>query len=247
MKIRFYLSITLLFCSLEALCQVEPVAVKYYYPKDSAKYEKEIVDFNYSYEKELYGKTTMIIHAESNVGFFEFIFKKKVRSIVRYGGNYSDVYGTKADGSFGVVSKSYNEPYTISQHDLYAFILLHDHGGFIEKVKFQDFGNEVYWPEFDYPNCTISDEDKDGCPEFYLSYMGNSDGLDAKPYKQIIYTYANGKYTFIKSKATAYYPAGNEEDTYHVDFDSNWKSLPKAIQQKSIKIIQDYRQKHPDE
>lgn len=130
-----------------------------------------------------------------------------------------------------------------SEHNLYALILLHDHGTEIEKLKFQDFGNEVYWPEFDYANCSISDEDKDGMPEFYLSYMGESDGLDAKPYKQIIYTQTpKTKATFIKSKATAFYPAGNEEDVYRVEYDSNWKTLPQAIQQKSNNIIKKHKQ-----
>lgn len=36
--------------------------------------------------------------------------------------------------------------------------------------------------------CEVGDADKDGFPEFYLTYFGESDGLDAKPLKVIVYT-----------------------------------------------------------
>lgn len=228
---------------VNGLGQTTPLKVDYFYPKDSMRFNKAVSGIDFNCEKGLYGKTTMVIHTESSGGQFEFMFKKKIKSIEKYGGDYSDVYGMKPDGTMGVVRQDYNEPYTISQHDLYALIWLRDEGGFREVVKFQDFGNEVYWPEFDYPHCSVSDENRDGIPEFYLTYWGDSDGLDAKPYKQIIYTQQGGESRFVKSKATAFYPAGNEEDVYRVVYDENWTRLPKAIQDKSKGILKLDREK----
>ena len=219
---KLFLTIILGLLANLALAQnSKSIKVTYYYPKDSLKFNKRVsVDFNY--KNESFGKTTMIINCESQYGHFEFVFKKKIILLEKFGGNYSDVYGIKGDGSFGVVRKDYNEPITLSQHNLYAFVLLQDHGAEIEQVKFQDLGNEVYWPEFDYQNCSISDENHDGMPEFYLSYMGESDGLDAKPYKQIVYYRPiPNKWVWTKAKATAFYPAGNKNDVYRVEYDSN--------------------------
>jgi len=217
------LSILILtFVSAGLYAQQQPIQVSYYYPKDIPKFQKEVSEFDYHIDAENYGKTTMIIHCESRVGTFDFVFKKKILNKETY-----------RDGK---------DSYTISEHNLYAFVYIHDHGGILEKVKFQDFGNPVYTPEFDYPNCSISDENQDGIPEFYLSYMGHSDGLDAKPYKQIIYTIPNpsaGK-PLTKAKATAYYPAGNEEDIYYEERDSNWQLLPKSIQNKSNSILKKF-------
>lgn len=217
-------------------CQSQKFQNHVFYPKDSIAFNSQS-DFDYSYEPKTFGKTTMLIQTRTNYGEFHFIFKKKIKKLEHLAGNYNDVFGTKSDGSWGVVRKEYNEPYTFSEHNLYAFIILSDHGGTIEKVKFQDFGNAVYWPEFDYPNCFVADENKDGIPEFYLTYTGNSDGLDAKPYKQIVYTFSKKNKEFVKSKATAYFPAGNEEDVYYEEFDANWKSLPVEIQAKSKAIL----------
>lgn len=216
--------------------QIQKLKIKTYYPKDSIVFNEQS-DFNYSYEANSYGKTTMIIKSSTSYGEFHFIFKKRIKKIERFGGDYSDVYGIKPDGTSGVVRKDYNPPYTLSNHNLYAFVVLSDHGGTIEKVKFQDFGNDVYWPEFDYQNCFVSDENKDGIPEFYLTYNGNSDGLDAKPYKQLVYTRTLKNKEFVKSKATAYFPSGNEEDHYYEEFDANWKALPVEIQKRSKGIL----------
>lgn len=222
--------------------QNKQIKIQYYYAKDSIRFEKDVSDIDFNYQKDLYGKTTMIIHCESEYGDFDFIFKKKIIKLTKYGENGINVYDKNK-----VVSKDFNESYTISEHNLYAFILLHDHSGIIEKVKFQDFGNVVYSPEFDYPNCSISDENKDGAPEFYLSYMGESDGLDAKPYKQIIYTLSKSNTPFVKSKATAYYPAGNPEDKYYVDFDKSWQLQNKPIQKKSLEILNKHKVKYQND
>lgn len=242
MKLNNLFILVLINLSSYSIAQLKPLNVTFYYPKDSTTFNHDFLnELDYQYEREKFGKTTMIIHCESEVGHFEFIFKKKILSLEHFGGDSTNVYGIN-----GKITKEYNEPFTISKHNLYAFVLLHDHGGMIEKIKFQDFGNEVYWPEFDYSNCFISDENKDGIPEFYLTYLGESDGLDPKPYKQIIYTYFKNslKKEFIKSKATAFYPAGNPENTYQIEYDSNWKKFPKSIQNKSILVLKKHREKY---
>lgn len=232
---RFFLTTIMLFVAVTVFAQTKAMEVRYYFPKDSLLFE-QVTQTSYGYQKEAYGQTTLIIQCNSEYGVFDFIFKKKVITLTDYGGDSSEVYGKNGE----VVRKDYNEPYTISEHNLYAFIVQHDKtGGTTLKAKFQDFGNEVYWPEFDYEFCLISDEDRDGKPEFYLSYTGMSDGLDAKPFKQIIYTIVDGtaRLDSVKSKATAYYPAGNDGDVYTVEYDENWKALPKAIRGKSKKIL----------
>jgi hypothetical protein len=241
MKKILFLNLLLFFIISFSFAQIKPLKIKHYYPKDSLVFAKDFDEVEYHYERKQFGKTTMLIHCESEIGHFEFVFKKKILNLEHFGGDSTNVYGAN-----GKITKEYNEPYTLSKHNLYALLLLHDHGGIIEKIKFQDFGNQVYWPEFDYPNCSISDENKDGIPEFYLSYLGESDGLDAKPYKQIIYTYFKDspKKEFIKYKATSFYPAGNEEDIYSIEYDANWKKLPKTIQAKSNLILKKHREKY---
>jgi len=240
--------------------QTKPLIVQRYYPKDSLKYSKAVPDGEFNYESKSYGKTTMIIHCESQYGHFEFVFKKKISKLSRMidykDGAVGEVYNFKTKKwvheeetwKHSDMKGKPKDTIVFSEHNLYAFVLLHDQGGLIEKAKFQDFGNVVYWPEFDYQKCTISDEDKDGKPEFYLSYMGDSDGLDAKPFKQIIYTIPekSANQIFVKSKATAYYPSGNEDDIYKIEHDENWKQLPKPVKLKSQKIIKDHSLKYKD-
>ncbi|PZX94252.1 hypothetical protein DOS84_06410 [Flavobacterium aquariorum] len=240
------------------LAQTNALKVVYYYPKDSLKFEKDDGELDYNYEGELYGKTTMIIHCESRFGYFEFVFKKKINKlsrIVEYkDGAVSEIFNFKTkhweheEGTNDYKGSRAKPLNTVvySEHNLYAFVLVHDHGGILEKLKFQDFGNVVYWPEFDYSNCFISDENHDGKPEFYLSYMGESDGLDAKPFKQIIYAFSekpNNK-NYVKSKATSFYPAGNEDDVYNIEYDTNWKELPESIKAKSRKILKEHKIKY---
>lgn len=256
-----YLFSFILFLFLHTIiAQVKPLVVQRYYPKDSIKYRKAVPDADFNYESKLYGKTTMIVHCESQYGHFEFVFKKKISKLSRRidykDGGVGEVYNFKTkkwvheEGTWNNSDFKTKPRDTIlySEHNLYAFVLLHDHGGLVEKAKFQDFGNVVYWPEFDYKNCSISDEDKDGMPEFYLSYMGDSDGLDAKPFKQIIYSIPDlsAHKNNTKSKATAYYPSGNEEDVYHVEYDENWKQLSKNIKLKSQKIIKAHSLNYKD-
>jgi hypothetical protein len=241
MRKILFLNFLLLFVVSVSFSQTKLLKIKHYYPKDSLAFAEDFDDVDYHYERKEFGKTTMLIHCESEIGNFEFVFKKKILSLERFGGDSTNVYGAN-----GKITKEYNEPYTLSKHNLYALVLLHDHGGVLEKIKFQDFGNEVYWPEFDYANCSISDENKDGIPEFYLAYLGDSDGLDAKPYKQIIYTHFKDspKKEFIKYKVTSFYPAGNEGDVYSIEYDTNWKKLPKAIQAKSNLILKKHKGKY---
>lgn len=237
---RFQLIISMiLFYGFNVNAQNKLLKVKSYYPKDSILFNQQIVGVKYNYENNLYGKTTMIIHSESSNGNYEFILKKKINKISKYGGDSVNVYG--ANGI--IVRKDYNEPFTISEHTIYAFVILHQQERNSIQVTFQDFGNEVYTPNFVYDLCSVSDENNDGVPEFYLSYIGESDGLDAKPFKQIVYTYlsTSTNKNFIKSKSTAFYPAGNLEDVYHVKYDDNWNQLPKSIQLKSAGIIKKHK------
>lgn len=231
--------------------QNKSIKVTYFYPKDSLKFNQQFDAIKFNHGVTPNGKTTMIVHCESAFGVFDFIFKKEIFKLSRL----LDYEDTSVSEEFDFKTKEwklsdFSNPYpktntkvvdstTFSEHNLYALIVAHDHGGIIQKAKFQDFGNEVYWPEFDYPNCLISDENKDGIPEFYLSYLGKSDGLDAKPYKQIVYNFK--KKTLEKSKATSYYPSGNEEDNYSIEYDENWKKLPISIQKKSKKLIKDHK------
>jgi len=231
--------------------QNKSLKVTYFYPKDSLQFNQQFDDIAFNHEYKTYGKTTMIIHCESAYGVFDFIFKKQILKLSRI----LDYENTCVSEVFDFKTKNWkltedSNPYpttntevvdttNFSEHNLYALIVAHDHVGIVQKAKFQDFGNVVYWPEFDYKNCSISDENKDGIPEFYLSYFGNSDGLDAKPFKQIIYSFKNKN--IEKSKATSYYPAGNEGDKYHIDYDENWKKLPISIQNKSQKLIKNHK------
>jgi len=253
----FFMLLTACICNA-LYAQVTPVTVAYYYPKDSVKFQQDITNMDYHYAKEQYGRTTMFIHCESAIGSFDFIFKKKVHKLSRMisyaNGAVGEVFDTVANKwvlepdsrtPASMTSKP-TDTTVYSEHDLFAIIVKHAGNKTEQLSLFKDFGNVVYWPAFDYANCNISDENKDGKPEFYLSYMGNSDGLDTKPYKQIIYTFSAGNNTIVKSKATAYYPAGNEEDKYTEAFDANWKSLPKPVQAKSKGILHRYNTVHKE-
>lgn len=85
--------------------------------------------------------------------------------------------------------------------------------------------------------CEVGDADKDGFPEFYLTYFGESDGLDAKPLKVIVYT-KRGQKTLSKSKITGWIPY-QEEDQYREERDANFNLLPKSIRLKAEKILKD--------
>ena len=240
-----FIRVYLLAGSTLVFSQTADVKTVYYYPKDSLQYERDFPDQEYHRERSVYGKTTMLIHVTSKMGTFDYVFKKKIKKTEKFAGGYHDVYGTKADGSQGIIRQDYSAPYTLTEHDLYAFVYLYDHGGFLEKAAFQDFGNVVYSPEFDYQNCFVSDEDKDGKPEFYLTYKGFSDGLDPIPHKQLVYTIpdpSKGK-RLVKAKATRFHikDPETEAEAYPDIFDAAWKQLPKKVQQRSLKILNSYQ------
>lgn len=158
---------------------------------------------------------TMIVHADSSWGSYYWTFVKE----------------EKQPGPYGV-------------HNLYAEIVLEDHGGTVPVASFKDFGNEVYWPEFLYPYCIVDDADHDGTPEFYLTYFGASDGLDAKPLKVIVYSTEHRIHArYVKNKVTAYYPAGNEDDRYHLEYDAGWKKLPKPIADRAMDLVREVKRK----
>ena len=175
------------------------------------------------------GKTKLLIDVRTkSLEHYIFAFKENIIKISNYGGDSVDVYGLDNKP----VRKDYVEPVSDTTKMLSAFIIKEQNNKYIKKCTFQDSGSELYYPTFEYKYCLADDIDNDGQPEFYLTYFGESDGLDAKPLKVITY------YHFNKVKATAYYPAGNEEDEYHVEYDKNWKTLPKIIQKKVNHILE---------
>lgn len=214
--IRFFITIVLLAFSFSASAQ-RKLEVEYLYKKDPAF--KEVVYEYWGSDPNV----TMVVKVASEYGHFIWIFEKERKEEIRNAGT--------------------SDALSVKYHNLYANILLEDHGGTLAVAKFQDFGNEVYTPEFQYPYCRVDDADNDGMPEFYLTYFGFGDGLDAKPLKVIVYTSSHSNRKLEKSKATAWYPAGNEEDTYHVEYDTNWAKLPRAIQLRGKKILNDIKNK----
>ena len=118
--------------------------------------------------------------------------------------------------------------------DLYAGIYLEDHGGIIEQITFKDFAGPLSQPKYLLDYCQVADADNNSSPEFYLTYFTQSDGLDAKPLKIIIYT-KTGK-TFTKSKITAWIPF-QPEDKYRIERDKNFEKLPKKIQAKAETML----------
>lgn len=216
LPINFFVAIALFVFSFSASAQ-RKLEVEYLYKKDSAF--KEVVYEYWGSDPNV----TMVVKVASEYGHFIWIFEKERKEEIRN------------EGTSDVLSVKY--------HNLYANILLEDHGGTLGVAKFQDFGNEVYAPEFQYPYCQVDDADHDGMPEFYLTYFGFGDGLDAKPLKVIVYTSSHSNRKLEKSKATAWYPGGNEGETYHVDYDPNWGKLPRAIQLRGKKILSDIKNK----
>jgi len=175
------------------------------------------------------GKTKLLIDVRTKSSeHYIFAFKENIIKISNYGGDSVDVYGVDNKP----VRKDYVEAVSDTIKNLSAFVIKEQNNTYVKKCSFQDSGSELYYPTFEYRYCYADDADNDGEPEFYLTYYGESDGLDAKPLKVITY------YHFDKAKATAYYPAGNEEDKYYVEYDKNWKTLPKMIQEKVNNILE---------
>jgi len=123
--------------------------------------------------------------------------------------------------------------------DLHAGIYLEDHGGILPVVTFKDFAKALAQPRYLINYCEIDDADIDGFPEFYLTYFEESDGLDAKPLKVIVYTKKDNK-TFLKSKITGWLPF-QPGDRYREEMDDNFGSLPKSIRTKAEKILKEAR------
>lgn len=121
--------------------------------------------------------------------------------------------------------------------DLHAGIFLEDHGGLLQQVTFKDFAQGLAQPRYLVNFCEVGDADKNGFPEFYLTYFEESDGLDAKPLKVIVYTDMGGK-TLSKSKITGWIPF-QEEDQYREVKDANFSLLPKEIRLKAEKILKE--------
>ena len=121
--------------------------------------------------------------------------------------------------------------------DLHAGIYLEDHGGIIQVITFKDFAKGLTQPRYLVNYCEIGDADKDGFPEFYLTYFEESDGLDAKPLNVIVYTKKSDK-TFFKSKITGWLPF-QPEDKYREEMDDNFKLLPKSVKMKAEKILKE--------
>lgn len=238
----FFLSLLLFAVVRFAQAQPGKLQSKFYYPKDSLQFEKD-TDFKYhdgeGYGSSDFGRTTMIIRTQCPMGVFYFVFKKKIKDMEAGEGAIARAEQMHENEAMGKVLPEDD----LLDRNLYAFLFLEDHGGLLEKARFQDFGNAVYWPQFDYRHCFVDDADADGAPEFYLSYMGDSDGLDAKPFKQIVYTKKGQDrlHDFTKAKATAFYPSGNEEDRYHIVYDDEWRDLPEPIRQLSQKILKEHR------
>lgn len=252
-------TILLMLVAQGGFAQKAAVLTKIFYPKDSVQFTALHGEVGFGYRSREYGKTTMVICCTSEAGRFYMVFKKDIRHLSRmvefdngYAGEVFSFASKQWEHEEGTWSRHElkGEPkdtVVYSIHNLRCLILKKSAAGITEVARFQDYGNEVYWPEFDYPSCSISDEDRDGLPEFYLSYMGNSDGLDAKPYKQLVYTVGAAPTAAVKAKATAYYPAGNEDDVYRVEYDQRWKQLPAPVRGKSKRLIDRHRSANPSE
>lgn len=225
-----------------AIAQTTAVNTTYFFPKDSLLFTRQ-TGFEFqdedAFSRSQFGNTTMIIRADSKQGIFYFVFKKKLKPDAGTAKTVKEDYGKLWSDA---IPNDTEDSDVLTDHNLYAFVLLEDHGGLLLKARFQDFGNPVYWPQFDYTNCFVADVDEDGFPEFYLSCMGDSDGLDAKPYKQIVYynDVVEKRVAWKKAKATAYYPSGNEEDVYHVDYDDVWKAMPPKMRERSADVVQQH-------
>lgn len=180
------------------------------------KNTKELKQFLDNYENPLKGNTVLVINYFSpNTGSYLWFFNE----------SKSSFKGALTD-----------EPY-----DLHAGIYLEDHGGLLEKNTFNDFAGGLSQPNYLLDYCFIDVQDKNGNPTFYLTYFMDSDGLDAKPLKVIVYTKKGT--SFVKSKVTAWIPF-QEEDKYRIEKDQNFNLLPQKIQNKALKILKDIKEKN---
>ncbi|MFC0178544.1 hypothetical protein [Thorsellia kenyensis] len=188
------------------------------------------------------GIVKKIIRSESQLGKYYFIFVEKPIKKTIYSGTLTTTYGLNNEGRWGEIDYIEEDPTEIVVKNLRAYIMSAHPDGFVQIQKFQDDGSDIYSPEFFYHDSFIEDADDDGNPEFYLTYFADSDGLDDKPLKVIVYD-SNQKVgdSFLKAKATAFYPAGNEESIYRVRYDQFWMSLPNKVQLRANDIIMKYK------
>ena len=147
-------------------------------------------------------------------------------------------YFAEKEGSYlfflNEVKAKVNSGLSESPTDLYAGLYLEDHGGVLERVTFKDFAGLLSQPKYLLKYCVADDADDNKSPEFYLTYFEESDGLDAKPLKVIIY-FKKDK-IFVKSKLTAWIPF-QPEDRLKIEKDENFKKLPQNIQKKANELL----------
>ncbi|MGV0755103.1 hypothetical protein ACTS9E_05910 [Empedobacter brevis] len=129
---------------------------------------------------------------------------------------------------------------TDNAYDLYSGIYLEDHGGLLEQITFKDFAGILSQPNYLLDYCLVEDMDKDGNPEFYLTYFMDSDGLDEKPLKVIVYTKKGKKIT--KAKVTAWIPF-QPEDKYRIEKEEHFNKLPLSIQKKALSLLKEIKQR----
>lgn len=118
--------------------------------------------------------------------------------------------------------------------DLYAGLYLEDHGGALEQITFKDFAGPLSQPVYLLDYCMAADVDQNNSPEFYLTYFEESDGLDAKPLKVIVYNKKDKR--FVKAKITAWIPF-QPEDQLKADKDLNFENLPLKVQKKAEELL----------
>jgi hypothetical protein len=192
----------------------------------------------------------MSLQASSNIAIGKVETYAKKDFLAEFGDSYvkGDIakveHFKSRNGSFFMVlsieTKPFDQPYRKPSdadvsHNIYAYGFVEDHGGLKKIWGFKDFSNIVYIPRFYIKESGIVDTNNDGTPEMIVAYFGESDGLDAKELK--IITYVNR----TKYKATAFYPAGNEDDRYHITHDANWKLLPKTSQAYVNKLFKTFK------
>ncbi|WP_326983940.1 hypothetical protein VUJ46_05205 [Chryseobacterium sp. MYb264] len=193
------------------------------------------------------GMMSLHAHAQTETGVY-FSNDRKFREILKNPGNPLEGYPVMIVKIKASQSGSYfwylNESKATKKSffddhpkDLHAGIYLQEPGGLLPVITFKDFAEGLAQPRYLINHCEIADADKDGFPEFYLTYFTDSDGLDAKPLKVIVYT-KKSRTSFQKSKITGWL-SFQPEDPYREEKDQHFKSLPAAVQMKAQKIIKD--------
>jgi hypothetical protein len=199
--------------------------------------------------------SAMPLQAASNKGVGKVETYSKSDFLGEFGDSYvkgdiAKIEHFKSDmGSFFMVlsidKKPFNHAYQKPSDDpnnnsIYAYGFVEDHGGLKQIWEFKDFNTLFYRPQFYINESGMMDADADGKPEFTVAYFGSTN--DKAPQQLRTLTYYNG----LRYKATAYYPASNKADKYRIEYDANWKRLPKATQThvkklfKSLKPINFY-------